>query len=323
MVAGVPHHVTQRGNRREPVFFSEKDWQRYLELLGRYSAERGLGIVAYCLMTNHVHLVAVPPEAYVLGAVLKPVHPRYAQHVNWTQRLSGRLWQGRFFSCPMDDAHALAAIRHVEQNPVRAGLVARAEEYPRSSAAAHAGLRGDALVSDPTGLVEQAGIADWGAWLREQEDPQAVEQLRASTRTGRPLGSAEFIERLERLTHRHLRPKKTGRPRRRAQGDWLPRCRAGLQHAAGAAREALCTGVTVFPEAGLGGERNMGRGACPETRPWRVSWVKRPGKKPFLMWKWWPSCFPTAFLRNNWGRLMAAGVEELVFRQAPRPCGPI
>jgi putative transposase len=216
VVAGVPHHVTQRGNRQEPVFFNEKDRQHYLELLGRYSAGRGLGIVAYCLMTNHVHLVAVPPEAYVLGTVLKPVHLRYAQHVNWTQKLSGRLWQGRFSSCPMDDAHALAAIRYVEQNPVRAKLVARAEEYPWSSAAAHAGLRGDALLSDPTGLVERAGTADWAAWLQERIDPLVEEQLRVSTRTGRPLGSIEFIERLERLTHRHLRPKKAGRRRKQA-----------------------------------------------------------------------------------------------------------
>ena len=216
VIADVPHHVTQRGNRGGDIFFSEKDRQRYLELLGRYAAERGLGIVAYCLMTNHVHLVAVPPAPYVLGTVLRPVHLRYAQHVNWTQHVTGRLWQGRFFSCPMDEAHALAAIRYVEQNPVRAGLVSKAEEYPWSSAAAHAGRRGDGLLSDPTGLIESAGISDWGAWLRERDDPETIGQLREKTRTGRPLGSTEFSERLEQLTRRILQPQKGGRPRKRA-----------------------------------------------------------------------------------------------------------
>jgi putative transposase len=216
VVPDVPHHVTQRGNRGADVFFTEKDRQRYLELLGRYSAERGLGVVAYCLMTNHVHMIAVPPESSVLGEVLKPVHLRYAQHVNWTQHLRGRLWQGRFFSCPMDDAHTLAAIRYVEQNPVRAGLVSRAEEYPWSSAAAHAGKRGDALLSDPTGVIESAGVEDWGAWLREREDVQVLNQLREKTRTGRPLGSADFAERLEQVTRRLLQPQRGGRPRKRA-----------------------------------------------------------------------------------------------------------
>ena len=91
VVGGVPHHVTQRGNRGDDVFSTSQDRQRYLELLGRYSAERGLGILAYCLMTNHVHLVAVPAEPCVLGAVLKPVHLRYAQHVNWTRGNKGTL----------------------------------------------------------------------------------------------------------------------------------------------------------------------------------------------------------------------------------------
>jgi putative transposase len=212
----VPHHVTQRGNRKADVFFTSQDRQRYLELLGRYSAERGLGILAYCLMTNHVHLVAVPPEPYVLGAVLKPVHLRYAQHVNRTQQEQGRLWQGRFFSCPMDDAHALAAVRYVEQNPVRAGLVSRAEEYAWSSAAAHCGQRGDALLSDPTGLLARAGIEDWSAWLAEREDSLTVELLLLKTRTGRPLGDESFIERLEKLTRRTLRPQKAGRRGKRA-----------------------------------------------------------------------------------------------------------
>jgi putative transposase len=100
VISGCPHHVTQRGNRRDDVFFTDADRARYLELLSKYATRSGLAIQAYCLMSNHVHLVAVPQGEASLSAALKPLHMRYAQHVNWTQRISGRLWQGRFFSCP-------------------------------------------------------------------------------------------------------------------------------------------------------------------------------------------------------------------------------
>jgi len=105
VIPGCPHHLTQRGNRREDVFFTAADRQRYLELLGEYAEKHGLAVQAYCLMTNHVHLVVVPRAEASLAAALKPVHMRYAQHVNWTQHIGGRLWQGRFFSCPLDEEH--------------------------------------------------------------------------------------------------------------------------------------------------------------------------------------------------------------------------
>jgi putative transposase len=212
VVAGIPHHVTQRGNRREDVFFADADYRRYLALLGEYSSARGLRVLAYCLMSNHLHLVVVPAEAYTLAAVLKPVHLRYAQHVNWTRGIGGRLWQGRFFSCPMDEAHTLAAVRYIERNPVRARIVRRAENYQWSSAAAHAGLRPDPLLWAPDALAESAGIPDWAGWLHEPEESLLLDRLRLNTRTGRPLGSAEFIDRIERTTGRTLRPQAGGRP---------------------------------------------------------------------------------------------------------------
>jgi putative transposase len=213
-VAGVAHHVTQRGNRHEDVFFADADRRRYLRLLSDYAGRRGLDLLAYCLMTNHVHLVVVPASASTLSLVLKPVHLRYAQHVNRTQGISGRLWQGRFFSCPLDARHTLAAIRYVEQNPVRARLVEHAEEYAWSSAAAHCGLREDLLLSDIAALREDAGITDWSGWLRGDEEGGAIEHLRLRTRTGRPLGSEAFIDRVEAETRRTLRPRRAGRPRK-------------------------------------------------------------------------------------------------------------
>jgi putative transposase len=212
VIPGVPHHITQRGNRREDVFFTDEDRRRYLKLLKEYSDKHGLEIQAYCLMRNHLHLVAVPRSEDALAAVFRPVDARYAQHVNWAHGLGGRLWQGRFFSCPLDEPHWLAAIRYVECNPVRARLVKRAEAYSWSSAAVHAGLRADPLVSDS--VVESTGIKDWAAWLREDADDETVERLRRHTRTGRPLGSQPFVLRLERICGRTLRPKKAGRPRK-------------------------------------------------------------------------------------------------------------
>jgi putative transposase len=165
-------------------------------------------------MTNHVHLVATPAREKSLAGALKPVHARYAQHVNWTHQLTGRLWQGRFFSCALDDAYTWAAIRYVERNPVRAGLVDRAETYAWSSAGAHCGLRRDPLVAplpEPT-----AAISDWSAWLDEPDEDRMAASLRMHTRTGRPLGSTTFLNALETLLDRTVRPRKGGRSRKRA-----------------------------------------------------------------------------------------------------------
>jgi len=210
VVPGVPHHITQRGNRRENVFFVRSDYRRYLRLLGEYAAEHRLDILAYCLMPNHVHLIAVPAEDGSLAAVLKPVHLRYAQHVNRSQDCSGRVWQGRFYSCPLDAAHTAAAIRYVECNPVRAGLEPRAANYEWSSAAAHAGLRRDRVLAP--GIDKWVSVDDWSGWLSEVEPEDLVSQLRLHTRTGRPLGEADFVQRLETESGRRLHALPVGRP---------------------------------------------------------------------------------------------------------------
>ncbi len=128
--AGVPHHITQRGNRHEDVFYVKEDYQTYLEWLNHYSQQHQLEILAYCLMTNHIHLVAVPSHKSSLQHVLKPLHMRYAQRINRIKQWSGHFWQGRYFSSPMDERYMWAAIRYVEQNPVRARMVRKAEDYP-------------------------------------------------------------------------------------------------------------------------------------------------------------------------------------------------
>jgi putative transposase len=213
VVPGLPYHVTQRGNRREDVFFCDADWQRYLELALEYSIQFGLQILAYCLMTNHLHLLCIPLLANSLARVFKPVHARYAQYLNNRLGLCGRLWQGRFFSCPMDDEHLWAAVRYVERNPVRAKMVVRAEDYPWSSAAAHCGLRLDPILS-PLPLLRPPQTSIWSSWLADSEDQTLLAKIRLHTQTGRPMGHEDFVTNIESLLGRRVRALANGRPRK-------------------------------------------------------------------------------------------------------------
>jgi putative transposase len=212
VVPGMPHHITQRGNRRETVFFSDADRRRFLGLLSEYADRGGLELLAYCLMDNHLHLVAVPETEASLAVVLKPVNLLYARYLNQRKGWCGRLWQERYYSCPMDRNRTLIAARYVEQNPVRAGLAKRAEEYAWSSAAGHTGKRVDPLLSDQHGWL--TGIGDWTEWLRGTDDESDLAELRLRTTTGRPFGSAEFISKLAAQTGRALAPRPRGRPKR-------------------------------------------------------------------------------------------------------------
>lgn len=213
VIPGIAHHVTQRGNRGEDIFFGDADHRRFIELLREYAVKHGLAVRAWCLMTNHFHLVAIPARAGSLAETLKPVNLRYAQHVNWTRNLTGRLWQGRFYSCPLDERHFWAAVRYVERNPVRAKLVRRAWDWPWSSAAGHCGLRTDPLTTGPLELPQ--GVSDWRELLREPEDATMLKTLQTHTLTGRPAGDKSFVAKLERLLGRRLHALPVGRPRKK------------------------------------------------------------------------------------------------------------
>ncbi len=214
--AGVPHHITQRGNRREEVFFTDEDRHAYLAWLKDYAERCGLDILAYCLMTNHVHLVVVPASEDSLRQVLKPLHMRYAQRINRANNWKGHLWQGRFFSSALDETYLWAAIRYVERNPVRAGMVRKGENYRWSSASAHCGLRHDATLTDKSAWRRQFdGIGDWSVWLAMGDEPDKLEVLRRNADKGLPCGSEKFIQKLEKLTGRALQYRPRGRPKKR------------------------------------------------------------------------------------------------------------
>jgi putative transposase len=213
VIPGLPYHITQRGNRREDVFFCDADRWRYLELALQYSIQFGLQILAYCLMTNHLHLIGIPLLATSLAKVFKPLHSRYVQYLNNRLCICGRLWQDRFFSCPMDDEHLLAAIRYVERNPVRAKMVVRAEDYSWSSAAAHCGLRSDPILS-PLPLLRPPETLNWSSWLANPEDETLLAKIRLHTRTGRPIGHEDFVANLESCLGRRVHALTNGRPRK-------------------------------------------------------------------------------------------------------------
>jgi putative transposase len=208
----MPHHVTQRGNHRERTFFCPGDYETYLRLLRENARKHDVEIVAYCLMPNHVHLVIVPPSADAMHLLLKAVHGQYAQRINRIHELKGHLWQGRYFSSPLDSNYFRNAVRYVELNPIRARLIARAEEYEWSSAAAHCGLRKDRIVESKPRSIALADISDWSNWLAAGLSQECVVEIRENCRQNLPCGSEGFVDELERLAGRQLRHRKAGRP---------------------------------------------------------------------------------------------------------------
>ena len=216
VVVGEPHHITQRGNNRQRVFFYDQDRQAYLDRLFEYAEEYHLRVWAYCLMPNHVHVVAVPEREQSLAKVFGRLHADYARAINFRRQGCGHLWQERFYSCAMEPRHAFMAIAYVEQNPLRSGMVRTAVAYPWSTAIVHA--RGE----DPSGKL------DLGAWkavytaerwrevlassVMEEEQQQ---RFREATRSGRPFGSQEYVRILEQKLGVVLRPRPRGRPQKK------------------------------------------------------------------------------------------------------------
>ncbi|MBF0632720.1 MAG: transposase [Magnetococcales bacterium] len=215
---GLPHHITQRGNRRQQTFFEEQDYQVYLDLMAEWCERFDVEIWAYCLMPNHVHLIAVPTVADGLRLAIGEAHRRFTRHINFRMKWRGHLWQERFASFPLDEEYLLAAIRYVEFNPVRARLTALPEEYPWSSARAHLSGQDDRLVKTKP-MLEL--IPDWSLFLANRLDDETMETLRRHEQTGRPLGSELFLDKLETQLKRILKPKKPGRkPVKPDQPEW-------------------------------------------------------------------------------------------------------
>lgn len=210
VVPGLPYHVTHRGNRRGPVFFSDDGRDEYLRRLAHVGAYHGLELWAYCLMTNHVHLVVRPAQRASLARTIGEVHGQYARALHRREGWDGHLWANRYHAAALGPDHLWAAVRYVERNPVRAGLVGCAEAYPWSSARAHCGLEPDAPLAP--GRPFPGPIADWRGWLAGQSDEAGEQVIRSRTARGLPAAGPEFIAQLEQRLGRTLTPRRRGRP---------------------------------------------------------------------------------------------------------------
>ncbi|MCK9172870.1 MAG: transposase [Desulfuromonas thiophila] len=208
---GLPHHVTQRGNRRQQTFFCDEDYLVYLDLMAQWCRHYNVAVWAWCLMPNHVHLIAVPQALEGLSRAVGEAHRRYTRHVNFRENWRGHLWQGRFASFPMDEQYLLATARYIEMNPVAAGLAAQPEEYRWSSARAHLAGKDDELVSVAP-LLEL--VPDWRGFL-QLSTSEELDLLYRHERTGRPMGDSGFVEQLEQALGRVLQPQKPG-PRKKS-----------------------------------------------------------------------------------------------------------
>lgn len=211
VVPGCPHHVTQRGNRRKQTFFKDADYLTYLQIAAEAFREAEVEVWAYCLMPNHVHLIATPGTAEGLARAVGTTHLRYTRHVNSRERWRGYLWQGRFGSFPMDEDYLRACVRYVGLNPVRAGLTSRAADWPWSSVKAHLTGQTDLLLT-PGPVFERYG-PEIQALFDCDVSEEARRRLQRATATGRPLGAADWIKALERRFGRTLAEPARGRPR--------------------------------------------------------------------------------------------------------------
>ena len=216
VVPDCPHHVTARGNRREPIFFEDGDQEIYRDLLSEQMSKASVKVWAYCLMPNHVHLILYPSTEDGLAQALGAAHRRWANFVNARSRWRGHLFDGRFASVAMDESHLLAAVRYVALNPVRARLVARAEEWPWSSVRAHLAGEDDGLVTVRP-LLER--VACFAELICGDADDVTFAEIRGAELTGRPLATAAFVADLERRLGRPIARRAPGRKPRALSSD--------------------------------------------------------------------------------------------------------
>jgi putative transposase len=220
VIPGFPHHVTQRGNNRRDVFFRNADRETYLKLLRQYCSQYAVDILGYCVMTNHVHLIVTPQKENSLAKALGRTHNDYSRWLNVSRHESGHVWQSRFYSCPLEPGHLWAALAYTERNPVRAGMVAAAEEWPWSSASAHL----DATPCVDQWLQMEIWRQNWSphAWrvalTQGLNEARFQERLAEATRTGRPLGDEAFVALCEQQCGKTLCPQKRG-PKAKSYGE--------------------------------------------------------------------------------------------------------
>jgi len=213
VAVGYPHHITQRGNYGQTVFFSDEDRKIYCTWINKYSDKYGLSLLANCLMPNHVHFIGIPEKENSLAKTFNAVHMRYAQYYNEKMKTKGHLWQGRFYSCPLDEDHFIAATRYIERNPVRAQLVKKPWQWKWSSASAHIGIS-DVEILKLKNIFEIIDMqhSTWKSFIDTEDNGKEMKNIKKFTLTGRPLGKECFIKSLEEKFGKRLQALPRGRP---------------------------------------------------------------------------------------------------------------
>ena len=213
IAVGYRRHIIQRGNNREEVFHDEADRKQYLSLLKKYSEKWNSPALAYCLMSNHAHILARPASDESLYKMMQGITLCYTQYVNRKYQRTGRLWESRYHSCIVEEEKYLWAVsRYIEQNPVRARMVKKAEKYPYSSARAHISGMEDGVLGEA--LFSEKERKEYIQLLRANMPIKEIDNVRYHTRTGRPLGGETFIRTMERSLKRTLSSRPRGRPRK-------------------------------------------------------------------------------------------------------------
>lgn len=213
VAVGLPHHIIQRGNYRQEVFHDDNDRSQYLSWIRDYSLKYRLSILAYCLMPNHVHFIAIPEEEDSLARTFNYAHMRYSQYFNKKIKARGHLWQGRFYSCILDQSHLLIAARYIERNTVRSGLVKKPWEWSWSSAPYHIGKENSILNLGDLFKFTDMPYDSWEQYIDSKEEEMSLEAIRRHTFTGRPIGTIDFVKKLEDKFGRRLLALPRGRPR--------------------------------------------------------------------------------------------------------------
>lgn len=220
-VAGIPWHIIQRGNNRMACFYSESDYRRYLQDLGEQAGKHGCRIHAYCLMTNHVHMLVTPERVESPGLMMKHLGQRYVQYVNRTYGRTGTLWEGRYKSClAQSDRYVLACYRYIELNPVRAGMVEHPAEYAWSSYRFNGQGQGDSLLNPhenylALGASSEERTRRYRDLFRAHMEPGLIDEIRHAVNGNYVLGDSRFTAEIEAALKRRATPGKAGRPVKR------------------------------------------------------------------------------------------------------------
>jgi putative transposase len=214
---GVPQHVIQRGNNREPTFYAEQDYERYLETMHDAAVQNQTAIHAYVLMTNHVHILVTPGTKYSISHLMQDIGRKYVRYVNRTYRRTGTLWEGRYKASLIDsEVYLLTCMRYIEMNPVRANMVTHPGDYGWSSYRRNASGESAWVESHPIydslGSNKDERQAAYRNLFRMELEPGQIHDIRAALNQELVLGRDDFKDKIEQMTQRQTRPGRNGRP---------------------------------------------------------------------------------------------------------------